>query len=200
MLRVICIGLIAAVAPGCASRATIQGTVLAPGPPTNTTETALGLDGAVVFAVPTGGVAYPAKTSQSELQQTDHGFEPSVLLVAQNTEITFVNRDKVFHNVFSLSPARQFDLGRYGPGEKKTVLFDRIGVVQVFCELHPESFGYIVVLPDRLYARPETNGTFVLPRLPEGEYTVKVWHPTYGERSEVVAVPRKGHVKLDLAY
>jgi plastocyanin len=198
--RLAALGIVLAIASGCASRATLRGVVVAPGAAGRASLGASRLDKAVVYAVPEKKLLPPRQVSRSEIRQTSDGFRPRVLLVTQNTEVEFRNEDKVYHKPFSVSPVKRFDLGRFGPGERETVLFDRIGVVQVFCELHPDSWAFIVVLPDKLYTRPDPNGSFALTDLPEGKYSLTVWHPDYGETSRTIAVPKKGRVELKLAY
>jgi hypothetical protein len=78
------------------------------------------------------------------------------------------------------------------------VLFDRPGVVNFFCELHPQAVGFVLVRPDRLFARPNALGEFRLPRLAEGTYTIKAWHPIYGETSQRVSVPRRARTIVRL--
>ncbi len=198
--RLAALGIALAIASGCASRAAIEGVVVAPGAAGRSSLGTSRLDKAVVYAVPENKSIPPRQVSHSVLRQTPDGIRPRVLFVTQNTEVEFRNEDKVYHKPFSVSPAKRFDLGRFGPGEKQTVSFEQIGVVQVFCELHPESWAFIVVLPDKLYTRPDPNGSFVLSDLPEGKYSLTVWHPEFGAKSQTIAVPRKGRVELRLAY
>jgi hypothetical protein len=122
---------------------------------------------------------------------------PRILVVPVGTTVEFPNQDSLFHNVFSVSPARPFDLGRYGRGKSKRVTFDKPGLVNVYCNLHPNMASYILVVPNRAFARPDSSGRFALPALPKGRYAVNVWHPDFptvrrevtvtgGESSELV--------------
>jgi hypothetical protein len=189
-----------AVLTGCATQARIEGVILPPGAAKRAGAGPSKLENGVVYVVPKNNVAPPRQLLRDGLRQTPGGFEPHVLFVRQNTEVEVLNRDQIYHSAFSVSPAKRFDLGPLGPGKRHTVLFDRIGVVQVFCALHPESWGFVVVLPDKLSARLGPDGSFTLPPLPEGDYTLKVWHPAYGEKSRKVSVPKEGRVDLKLAY
>jgi hypothetical protein len=140
------------------------------------------------------------KLDRPKIVLTAHRFVPRVLPVAVGTTVRFQNQDRVYHNTFSVSPARRFDLGKYAPGRSKPVTFDRVGVVNLYCDIHPTMAGFIVVLPHRVFTQPGRSGDFALPNLPPGNYTVKVWHPRLGERSREVEIPRRGNVTLRLSF
>jgi len=70
------------------------------------------------------------------MDQRNETFVPHVLAVTVGAVVDFPNSDKTFHNVFSLSRARRFDLGRYAAGHSKSIRFDRPGLVRVFCDIH----------------------------------------------------------------
>jgi hypothetical protein len=97
--------------------------------------------------------------------------------------------DPIFHNVFSLSKTKSFDLGNYPKGERRTVTFPKPGIVYVNCRLHPNMTGAIVVTPNQWFARAGRDGRFALRDLPAGTYTVVAWHKTTGyirKRVEIV--------------
>lgn len=114
------------------------------------------------------------------LDQSGERFQPEVLAVPAGSSVSFPNSDPIFHNVFSLSKAREFDLGFYPAGQTRVVKFDRPGVVQVFCHLHPHMNATILVVPNAWYTRPGNNGAFSFSNLPAGSYRVVVWHKTAG--------------------
>ena len=91
------------------------------------------------------GPANSGGTTRATMNQQHEAFAPHVLGVAVGTTVDFPNGDPVLHNVFSTSPAKRFDLGMYGQGETRTVVFDSPGVVLVRCNVHPRMTGYIVV-------------------------------------------------------
>ena len=96
--------------------------------------------------------------------------------------------------------AKPFDLDQFGPGEYLSVRFDKPGVVNVFCELHPNATAFIVVLPNAAYAKADSKGGFALPPLPAGTYTVKAWHPSLGERRCRVNLTGAGDVTVNLRF
>jgi plastocyanin len=133
------------------------------------------------------------------LAQIGERFVPRVLPIAVGTAVDFPNLDPIYHNVFSLSPVRRFDLGKYARGHSKQVTFPRPGVVNVFCDIHSEMAAWIVVLPHRFFTQPDAQGRFELPPLPPGRYVLKVWHPDVPEtRSEVVLVGATQNVEIEL--
>jgi hypothetical protein len=123
-----------------------------------------------------------------------------VIVVAVGQAVEFENRDSIYHNVFSVSPTKRFDVGKIPPGGNRRVTFDRPGVLGLYCDLHPEEAGFVMVLPSPAWARPDRAGNFVLPPLPAGEYTVTTWHPTLGERRRKVALPGQGGATVELRF
>jgi plastocyanin len=133
-----------------------------------------------------------------QLWQINQSFEPHVLGVPVGATIDFPNGDLVYHNVFSYSKPKKFDLGYYGKGKSKSVTFDKPGVVQVFCDIHSTMSAYVLVVDTRFVTQPDENGDYVLPDVPGGNYTLKVWHPDLGERSVKAAVG-DGVTRLDVS-
>jgi plastocyanin len=138
------------------------------------------------------GVPSRAQTASPEVvrvRQDDGGFRPHVVMVPVGSTVEFVNAGQMWHNAFSVSPARKFDLGKYAPGQRRRVTFPNPGVVRLFCDLHPGAEAWVVVTPKRaLTARPDATGTVRLPPLPPGTYVVRAWDPERGERKHTVKV------------
>jgi plastocyanin len=112
----------------------------------------------------------------AEMRQEDERFAPHILPILRGTGVAFPNADDVFHNVFSLSSAKTFDLGRYPKGSVKSERFDRSGVVQVFCHIHSDMSAVVLVLDNAFYTVPTADGHYSLEGVPPGEYTVVGWH------------------------
>ncbi len=132
--------------------------------------------------------------------QQNRRFFPKVVAVAAGATVRFQNKDGVYHNVFSVSPAKRFDLGKYPPRAVNQVTFDRPGVVNLYCDIHPGMAAYVLVLPHRLFTRPDRAGAFALPSLPPGEYTLRVWHPLHGEIEKRIVVPLRGDLRVELSF
>jgi plastocyanin len=108
--------------------------------------------------------------------QRHEQFIPHVLPILAGTTVDFPNEDKVFHNVFSLSGTRTFDLPKYPAGSSRSVTFPRRGLVNVFCHIHSDMNAVILVRDNPYFVSPDTNGTFSLEGIPPGDYTVVAWH------------------------
>jgi plastocyanin len=122
----------------------------------------------------------PGAPVKVDMIQRNRRFEPQMLVVPMGSSVSFPNGDPIFHNVFSLSNTRKFDLGYYPDGQTRVVKFDEPGVVQVYCHLHPNMYAAIVVVPNRWYARPADDGTFSMSDIPPGKYRLVVWHMSGG--------------------
>ena len=109
------------------------------------------------------------------MDQRNETFVPYVLPVVVGTTVEFPNNDPIFHNVFSLSKAQRFDLGRYAAGQSKSVRFDRPGIVRVFCDIHSHMSAYILVLAHRYFATTGDDGRYRIEGVPPGRYTVVAW-------------------------
>jgi hypothetical protein len=114
------------------------------------------------------------------MEQRNRTFLPRVLIVPVGSPVTFPNWDPVFHNVFSTSDTKPFDLGLYKSGEARTVVFDREGIVKLGCNLHANMQAYIVVVSAPHYVVTGANGQFSFRRLEPGRYTLRAWN----ERSQ----------------
>jgi plastocyanin len=132
------------------------------------------------------------EAARASIDQRDQTFVPHVLAITVGTTVDFPNSDLVFHNVFSLSRARPFDLGRYSRGHSKSVRFDSPGVVQVFCDIHSHMSAYILVFAHRYFAVTDAAGRYSIGHLPPGSYTVAVWHEGDVRETRVVTVPGSG--------
>ncbi len=140
-----------------------------------------------------------AHAGRPKLAQRNQSFSPRVLPVAAGSVVDFPNLDPIFHNVFSVSPARRFDLGKYPRGESRPVSFPRTGLVNVYCDIHADMAAYVLVLPNHAFTQPAADGTWALPDLPAGRYLVRWWHPDLPGGSREVDVPATGDVVLDLS-
>ena len=118
---------------------------------------------------------YPPPDKNPILDQKNLQFHPRVLPILVGTTVDFPNRDNLFHNVFSYSQTKEFDLGRYPRDDVRSVLFDRVGLVRVYCDIHAHMNATIIVLPHPYFATPRDDGSYVLHRVPEGKYSIVLW-------------------------
>lgn len=110
------------------------------------------------------------------MTQKDERFIPHVLAVVQGTTVGFPNEDEIFHNVFSLSGPRRFDLPKYPAGASRSVTFPRAGIVNVFCHIHADMSAVVLVRDNPYFVTPDTSGRFALTDVPPGDYVLVAWH------------------------
>jgi plastocyanin len=122
------------------------------------------------------------------MDQRNAEFIPHVLAIQRGTAVEFINQDVTFHNVFSLSTTRKFNIGRRPTGEAVPVKFDKPGVVQVFCDIHSNMSAYIIVLENPFFTRPDDSGYFNISNIPAGTYTLKVWHEQLKTQDQTVII------------
>jgi plastocyanin len=145
---------------------------------------------------PQGAFEDPER-ARATLDQVGEAFVPYVLAVRAGTEVDFPNRDRTYHNVFSLSKPKRFDLGRYATGQSKSVRFDRPGVVRVFCDIHSHMSAFVLVFAHRYFATTDGAGRYRLERVPAGTYTVAAWNDGRVRETRQVTVADGNTVQLD---
>jgi plastocyanin len=123
----------------------------------------------IVYVV---GFAEPGTDQVTTITQKGRKFIPDLVAITANERVEFPNHDPFLHNVFSQSSTRKFDLGSYKRGETKERQFPAAGVVDVYCNIHPEMAATILVLPNRRHTRVDAGGHFVLEGVPPGHWTV----------------------------
>jgi plastocyanin len=143
-------------------------------------------------AAPQG--AFEEHAGRSVMDQRNETFVPYVLAVPVGTTVDFTNSDRTYHNVFSLSKAKRFDLGRYARGQSKLVRFDRPGVVRVFCEIHSHMSAFILVFAHRFFATTDSDGRYRIDSVPPGTYTIVAWNDGEPRESRTVRVAEEGGV------
>jgi plastocyanin len=135
----------------------------------------------------------------ASMSQKGKAFVPNILVVERGTRVDFPNTDPIFHNVFSLSPGNTFDLGSYNQGQSKSVVMQQPGLVSVYCNIHPQMIGFILVVPGKTYSRVGKDGFFHLDNLPAGKHVVAAWAPNAQAVSkEVVVSDATANVELTL--
>lgn len=131
-----------------------------------------------------------------QIPQRNRRFEREVLIVPVGSAVSFPNTDPIFHNVFSLSKAKSFDLGYYSQGQTRVIRFDNPGPVQIFCHLHPNMNAAVLVVPNLYFAQPSATGDFRIPAVPAGRYMLRLWHKSAGFLQEEIDVPADASVQV----
>jgi plastocyanin len=130
---------------------------------------------AVVYLV--GDFAKPKTLPTQEVAQKDFAFRPPLLAIEVGTKVAFPNFDDTYHNIFSYSQAKRFDLGRYPPNENPppSVVFDKAGLVTLRCDIHEHMRGLILVLDTPYFTITDRDGHYSLTNVPAGHFTLKAW-------------------------
>src|SRR6266511_2991825 len=147
-----------------------------------------------------GNFPRPASLPTKEVEQKDLTFIPALLPIEVGTRVQFPNLDDTYHNIFSYSPVKRFDLGRYRPEERPipSVMFDRPGLVTLRCDIHEHMRGLILVLNTPYFVMSDTAGRFRLDKLPAGRYTLKAWIDSRTTREKPIELKDGQTVHVDL--
>ncbi len=143
---------------------------------------------AIVYLEGTFPAAAPAAAPVAQIPQKDLRFQVTLLPIRTGTRVEFPNLDDTYHNIFSYSAPKRFDLGRYRRDEKPvpSQLFDQPGLVTLRCEIHEHMHALILVLDTPHFAVTDPEGNYILPNLPPGHYTLKAWVNSKETRSAPV--------------
>jgi hypothetical protein len=156
--------------------------------------------GVVVYLEDVPGTPPPPK-DHATIKQREKQFEPPLTVVVKGTTIDFPNEDKIFHNVFSVSRPARFDLGLYKSGTAKSVEMKRSGVVDVYCNIHPDMVAKVKILDNAYYTITGKDGAFTIENVPAGEYPIVAWLPSGDEATGTVTVKagQAAQVKLEVS-
>lgn len=186
------LGAMLSTAAGVCSAATVSGRVTTPdGKP---------IADAVVFVQEQD--ARPSASARTDtMDQIDKTFVPGLLPIVVGTRVSFPNHDQIHHHVYSFSRTKTFELPLYKGTNASPVLFDKVGVVKVGCNIHDWMSGIILVLPTQWFARTDSEGRFSLMDLPAGAHTLVAWHELSKQKPEDTAQAiQNGATASDLSF
>jgi len=143
------------------------------------------------------GAFEQSEPGHAVMDQRNETFVPHVLAITTGTIVDFPNSDRIYHNVFSLSKTKRFDLGRYPVGHSKQVRFDQPGIVRVFCDIHSHMNAFILVFSHPFFAVTDADGRYHIDNVPPGSYNVIAWNEGVSSESRPAAVPDGGVAELD---
>jgi len=112
-------------------------------------------------------------------------FAPRALVVRRAATVQFPNADSIYHNVFSVSGANRFDLGLYRGGASRDKKFEEPGLVRVYCNIHPQMVGFVMVVNSGFATVTGPDGAFRFEGVPAGNHALRVWHEESGEPAPV---------------
>ena len=134
----------------------------------------------------------------SEIVTEGKQFLPHVTVVTVGSTVRFPNHDPFNHNVFSLSPEAEFDLGLYGRGETRSAQLSRPGVVRIYCNVHAQMSVIVVVRDTPWYTQPGADGSFTISGMPPGSYTLHAWHERGGDTTRPVTLTAAGITEVSI--
>jgi plastocyanin len=143
------------------------------------------------------GAFESSEGGHAAMDQRNETFVPHVLAITTGTTVDFPNSDRFYHNVFSLSKTRPFDLGRYAAGASRPIRFDRAGIVRVFCDIHSHMNAYILVFNHPFFAMTGVEGRYRIENVPPGTYGVIAWNEGTSSETRPITVPDGGVAELD---
>jgi plastocyanin len=147
-----------------------------------------------------GSSPRPAANPRLVMDQKALTFVPHVLPILVGSTVEFPNSDPVYHNVFSFSQTKTFDLGRYPTGQAKAVTFNKPGLVKVYCDMHSQMNAFILVLPNPYFTLSDERGNYVIRDLPAGAYKVKAWFARLPEKTAVITIRTGETTALDFDF
>ena len=147
-----------------------------------------------------GNFPRPTSLPIKEFAQKNLTFVPALLPIEVGTRVEFPNLDDTYHNIFSYSPTKRFDLGRYRPEERPipSVVFDKPGLVTLRCDIHEHMRGLILVLSTPYFVMTDTAGGFRLDKLPPGKYMLKAWIDSRTTREKTLELKDGQTLHVDL--
>ncbi|HEY2799958.1 MAG TPA: carboxypeptidase regulatory-like domain-containing protein [Chthoniobacterales bacterium] len=180
---------LAAIAPSLYGQATIEGTVQLPAPSASygfnqrygtkadAPTAATNPPAAIVYLEGNFGSANKAGTqTPAVMAQKNMAFAPDLVAVMVGGAVTFPNEDDMYHNVFSYSKVKRFDLGRYRKEEKPVpVVFDKPGAAAIHCDIHDSMRGTVLALETPYFVKTDAAGRYRLKYLPTGRFLLKAW-------------------------
>jgi plastocyanin len=132
------------------------------------------------------------RASGATVNMKSKAFVPRVTVVAVGGSVEFPNQDSIFHNVFSVSGENRFDLELYKKPKSAAKVFEHPGIVRIYCNIHPQMSGYVLVRDNPFWARVGQDGSFSIEGVPAGSWVLKAWHERSGESAQDVQVQQAG--------
>jgi plastocyanin len=144
------------------------------------------------------GVRQRPRPAQATMSMKGKAFIPRVVVVPVGGTVQFPNDDPIFHNVFSVSGENRFDLDLYKRPKSGSWTFQHPGIARVYCNIHPQMSGVVMVRDNPYFAKAAQDGSFVIEGVPAGTYVIKAWHERTQESQAEITVPAEGQAQAQL--
>src|ERR1051326_1555716 len=131
------------------------------------------------------------------MRQEGLELRPRVVALPLGSTVQFPNQDDVFHNLFSYSKPKRIELGRYAKGESQSVTFEAAGQIDLRCEVHDWIRGYVHIFDHPSYAVAAEDGSYTIPKVPPGKYTLVAWKEFFEPVRQEIEVKADG-AKVDV--
>jgi plastocyanin len=154
---------------------------------------------AVVYVDRIPGKTFPPPAAHVKVDQKNMVFTPHVVPVLIGTTVDFLNSDAALHNVFTPDAcAEKFNLGTWPKGQSKSYTFKKECIASLLCNVHPEMEGFALALPTPYFAVTSADGSFAIADVPDGSYTLKVWHPRLKSAEQAVTVKGSAEANFEI--
>lgn len=132
---------------------------------------------AVVYLQPTDGRKLAVPTKNEMVDQVNKQFLPKIKVISKNSQVSFPNKDNIHHHLYSFSKAKQFEIPLYKGKPSQSIVFDKVGVVKLGCNIHDWMKGYVFVVDTPFYTQTNNQGKARISKVSKGQYSVNIWHP-----------------------
>lgn len=141
--------------------------------------------------------SYPPPEQAARLIQKNIRFVPHVLPIIAGAEVQIVNTDDFYHNVFSNSRVKRFNIGRQLTNAVVTESFDNAGFIPVFCDIHLEMSAFVVILENPYFTKPDGSGNYLIENVPPGDYVILTWHERIPSQTQEITVRANSSITVD---
>jgi plastocyanin len=128
-------------------------------------------------------------------------YVPHVLAVQVGQKLRITSSDPAPHNVhYNPSRNASANLVLTSPGQEKVVTFEQPEIIATRCDVHPWMSAHLGVMDSPFFAVTKEDGSFVIEKVPSGQYTLRAWHERFANLEQPVTVGQSGEVEAKFEY
>ena len=150
-----------------------------------------GLANCVVYFIDVESGKNPKGMPAVELRNEGCRYVPHVQSVTVGTQLVITNEDPVLHNThtYDANEKTVFNLALPIQGQTIKKRMKKPGLINAKCDAgHTWMNGYVWVIENPYHTFTDANGDFEIADIPEGDYTVVVWHEKFGTSEHDVTI------------